>query len=114
MAGKGSLGRWQAEAVLQDGREPVMARLNGVSMRFASRPSCIKRLLVIEDDQLVAFDNEHTLKHSGYNFAAPVHSGEAAGAGMAADALDWNGCGLGLSGPGGGGEGARVAQDPPT
>src|SRR3546814_17659710 len=88
MAGKGSLGRWQAEAVLQDGREPVMARLNGVSMRFASRPSCIKRLLVIEDDPLVAFDNEHTLKHSGYNVVATVDSGEAAVAVMATEAID--------------------------
>src|SRR3546814_5127776 len=46
----------------------------GVSMLFASRPSCIKRLLVVEDDPLVAFDNERTLKHAGYDVVASVDS----------------------------------------
>ena len=55
-----------------------MATLKGVNMLFASRPSCIKRLLIIEDDPLTAFDNEHTLKHSGYEIVATVDSGEAA------------------------------------
>src|SRR3546814_11088526 len=76
-------------------------------MRFASRPSCIKRLLVIEDDPLVAFDNEHTLKHSGYNVVATVDSGEAAVAVMAAEAIDAIVLDLGLAGPMSGREVAR-------
>ena len=47
-------------------------------MLFASRPSCIQRLLVIEDDPLIAFDNERTLQHGGYDVVATVDSGEAA------------------------------------
>ncbi len=39
-------------------------------MLFASRPSCFKRLLIVEDDPLVAFDNERTLKHGGYDVVA--------------------------------------------
>ena len=78
IAGKGSLRRWRAEAILQDGAERVMATLKGLCMLFAHRPTCIKRLLIIEDDPLTAFDNEHTLKHSGYDIVATVDSGEAA------------------------------------
>ena len=55
-----------------------MATLKGVIMLFVHRPTCIKRLLIIEDDPLTAFDNEHTLKHSGYEIVATVDSGEAA------------------------------------
>ena len=47
-------------------------------MLFASRPSCIQRLLVIEDDPLIAFDNERTLQHGGSDVVATVDSGEAA------------------------------------
>ena len=57
-------------------------------MLFASRPTCIKRLLIIEDDPLTAFDNEHTLKHGGYQVVATVDSGEAAVAVMAAEPVD--------------------------
>src|SRR3546814_14499302 len=88
-----------------------MARWNGVALRFASRPSCIKRLLVIEDDPLVAFDNEHTLKHSGYNVVATVDSGEAAVAVMAAEAIDAIVLDLGLAGPMSGREVALLAPD---
>ena len=56
-----------------------MATLKGVVMLFAHRPSCIKRLLIIEDDPLTAFDNEHTLKHSGYEIVATVNSGSSCG-----------------------------------
>ena len=88
-----------------------MARLNGVSMLFASRPSCIKRLLVIEDDPLVAFDYEHTLQHSGYAVVATVDSGEAAVAVMAAEAVDAIVLDLGLAGHMSGREVARLARD---
>jgi len=80
-------------------------------MLFASRPTCIKRLLVIEDDPLTAFDNEHTLKHSGYDVVATVDSGEAAVAVMAAAEVDALVLDLGLAGHMTGREVARIARD---
>lgn len=47
-------------------------------MLFAFRPSAVKRLLIIEDDPLIAFDNERTLLHHGYDVIATVDRGEAA------------------------------------
>jgi DNA-binding response OmpR family regulator len=88
-----------------------MATLKGVSMLFASRPSCIKRLLVIEDDPLTAFDNEHTLKHSGYDIVATVDSGEAAVAVIASEQIDALVLDLGLAGNMTGREVARIARD---
>ncbi|WP_428681865.1 response regulator [Sphingopyxis sp.] len=80
-------------------------------MLFASRPSCIKRLLVIEDDPLTAFDNEHTLKHSGYDVVATVDSGEAAVAVIATEQVDALVLDLGLAGDMTGREVARIARD---
>lgn len=80
-------------------------------MLFASRPTCIKRLLVIEDDPLTAFDNEHTLKHGGYDVVATVDSGEAAVAVMAAAEVDALVLDLGLAGHMTGREVARIARD---
>src|SRR3546814_11147168 len=73
---------------MRDGAERVMATSKGVDMRFASRQTCIKRLLIIEDDPLTAFDNEHTLKLGGYQIVATVDSGEAAVEVMAAEPVD--------------------------
>jgi DNA-binding response OmpR family regulator len=80
-------------------------------MLFASRPSCIKRLLIIEDDPLVAFDNERTLKHGGYDVVATVDSGEAAVAVLAAEPVDAIVLDLGLAGHMTGREVARLARD---
>lgn len=88
-----------------------MARLKGVFMLFAPRPTCIKRLLIIEDDPLTAFDNEHTLKLSGYDVIATVDSGEAAVAVIAAEHLDAVVLDLGLAGHMTGREVARLARD---
>ena len=88
-----------------------MATMKGVFMLFASRPSCIKRLLVIEDDPLTAFDNEHTLKHSGYEIVATVDSGEAAVAILASEQIDALVLDLGLAGNMTGREVARLARD---
>jgi len=88
-----------------------MATLKGVVMLFAHRPSCIKRLLIIEDDPLTAFDNEHTLKHSGYEIVATVNSGEAAVAILAAEPVDAVVLDLGLAGHMSGREVARLARD---
>src|SRR3546814_19729785 len=80
-------------------------------MLFASRPSCIKRLLVVEDDPLVAFDNERTLKHAGYDVVASVDSGEAAVALLATEPVDALVLDLALAGHMTGREVARVARD---
>lgn len=88
-----------------------MATLKGVFMLFASRPTCIKRLLVIEDDPLTAFDNEHTLKHSGYDVVATVDSGEAAVAVIASEQIDALVLDLGLAGHMSGRDVARIARD---
>jgi DNA-binding response OmpR family regulator len=88
-----------------------MAALKGVFMLFASRPSCIKRLLVIEDDPLMAFDNERTLQHGGYDIVATVDSGEAAVAVMASEQVDALVLDLGLAGDMTGREVARIARD---
>lgn len=88
-----------------------MATLKGVFMLFASRPTCIKRLLIIEDDPLTAFDNEHTLKHSGYDVVATVDSGEAAVAVIASEQIDALVLDLGLAGHMSGREVARIARD---
>src|SRR3546814_17732042 len=82
----------------------------GVDMRFASRPTCIKRLLIIEDDPLTAFDNEHTLKLGGYQIVATVDSGEAAVAVMASESVDAIVPDLGLAGHMTGREVARPAR----
>lgn len=88
-----------------------MGTSKGIFMLFASRPSCIKRLLVIEDDPLVAFDNERTLKHGGYDVVATVDSGEAAVAVIAAGQIDAIVLDLGLAGNMTGREVARLARD---
>ena len=88
-----------------------MSPLKGVIMLFASRPSCIKRLLVIEDDPLVAFDNERTLIHNGYEVVATVDSGEAAVALIAEEQIDALVLDLGLAGDMTGREVARLARD---
>ena len=88
-----------------------MATSKGETMRFASRPTCINRLLIIEDDPLTAFDNEHTLKVGGYEIVATVDSGEAAVAIMAAEPVDALVLDLGLAGHMTGREVARLARD---
>ena len=80
-------------------------------MLFTSRPSCIKRLLVIEDDPLVAFDNERTLKHGGYDVVATVAAGEAAVAVLASAHVDAVVLDLGLAGHMTGRDVARIARD---
>ncbi|PKQ00065.1 MAG: response regulator, partial [Alphaproteobacteria bacterium HGW-Alphaproteobacteria-13] len=80
-------------------------------MLFVSRPSCIKRLLVIEDDPLVAFDNERTLQHGGYDVVATVDSGEAAVAILASQPVEAIVLDLDLAGHMTGRDVARIARD---
>jgi len=43
-------------------------------MLFGKRERAIKRILVVEDEPLVAFDNEHLLREAGYEVVATVDS----------------------------------------
>jgi two-component system, response regulator PdtaR len=42
------------------------------SMLFGKREKAIKRILVVEDEPLVAFDNEHLLQDAGYEVVATI------------------------------------------
>ena len=41
-------------------------------MLFGKRERTIRRILVVEDEPLVAFDNEHMLQDAGYEVVATV------------------------------------------
>ena len=41
-------------------------------MLFGRRERMIKRILIVEDEPLVAFDNEHFLRDAGYEIVATV------------------------------------------
>lgn len=77
----------------------------------AAKPSCITRLLVVEDDPLVAFDHELTLKAAGYRLAATVNSGEAAVAALAEQPIDAVILDLNIDGTISGPDVARLAHD---
>jgi DNA-binding response OmpR family regulator len=41
-------------------------------MLFGKRERAIRRILIVEDEPLVAFDNEHSLREAGYEVVATV------------------------------------------
>jgi two-component system, response regulator PdtaR len=43
-------------------------------MLFGKRERAIRRILIVEDEPLVAFDNEHLLRECGYDVVATVDS----------------------------------------
>ncbi len=51
-------------------------------MLFGRRQRRIKRILIVEDEPLVAFDNEHFLRDAGYEIVATVDTVEGAMAAM--------------------------------
>ncbi len=77
----------------------------------AVKRSCIARLLVVEDDPLVAFDHELDLKGAGYTLVATVNSGEAAVAVLAEDSVDAVVLDLHIEGSISGEDVARMAFD---
>ena len=77
----------------------------------AAAPRCIRRLLVVEDDALVAFDHEYDLKSAGYEVVATVGSGEAAVPVLAEAEVDAIILDLHLSGAMQGADIARLAHD---
>jgi DNA-binding response OmpR family regulator len=47
-------------------------------MLFSKRERTLRRILIVEDEPLVAFDNEHSLQEAGYEVVATVDTVEAA------------------------------------
>ena len=54
-------------------------------MLFGRRQRRIKRILIVEDEPLVAFDNEHVLRDAGYEIGATVDTVPDAMAAMDAE-----------------------------
>jgi DNA-binding response OmpR family regulator len=55
---------------------------------FSRTRRAIRRLLVVEDEPLIAFDNEHALESAGYEIVATVDRGDAAIALLEPDKVD--------------------------
>ena len=78
-------------------------------MLFGKRERRIRRILIVEDEPLVAFDNEYMLKDAGYEVVATVDSHADALAVIGSEALDLVLTDLKLSGDGDGADVARAA-----
>ena len=79
-------------------------------MLFGKRERTIRRIMVVEDEPLVAFDNEYLLKDAGYEVVATVDSLAAARAVIETEQLDLILTDLKLSGEGDGTGVARLAR----
>ncbi len=79
-------------------------------MLFGKRERLIRRIMVVEDEPLVAFDNEYLLKDAGYEVVATVDSLAAARAVIESERLDLILTDLKLSGDGDGTGVARLAR----
>ena len=80
-------------------------------MLFGKRERMIQRIMVVEDEPLVAFDNEHLLKEAGYEVVATVDSLAAAREVIETEPLDLVLTDLRLNGDGDGTGVARAARD---
>lgn len=78
-------------------------------MLFGKRERRIRRILIVEDEPLVAFDNETMLKDADYEVVATVDSFADAAGVLAAHAVDLVMTDLSLSGDGDGTDVARAA-----
>ena len=78
-------------------------------MLFAKRERTIRRILIVEDEPLVAFDNEHLLGEAGYEVVGTVDSLEEARRVIEEQALDLVLSDIRLNGEGDGMDVARVA-----
>lgn len=78
-------------------------------MLFGKRERRIKRILIVEDEPLVAFDNEHMLQDEGYEVVATVDSVADAVAVIERAPLDLVLTDLSLAGDGDGTDVARAA-----
>lgn len=79
-------------------------------MLFGKREPRLKRILVVEDEPLVAFDNEHLLSDAGYTVVATVDRVSDAVAVILADGLDLVLADVSLSGDGDGIDVAKAAK----
>jgi DNA-binding response OmpR family regulator len=57
-------------------------------MLFGKRARTINRLLIVEDEPLIAFDNEHFLRDKGFEVVATVDTVADALASIAAQPID--------------------------
>ena len=79
-------------------------------MLFGKRERVIRRIMVVEDEPLVAFDNEYLLTDAGYEVVATVDNLEAARAIIESEELDLVLTDLKLNGDGDGTGVARIAR----
>lgn len=79
-------------------------------MLFGKRRARLKRILVVEDEPLLAFDNEHLLRDAGYTVVATVDRLADAVEVIRADGLDLILSDIRLSGDGDGLDVARAAR----
>jgi DNA-binding response OmpR family regulator len=79
-------------------------------MLFAKRERLIRRILIVEDEPLVAFDNEHGLTEAGYEVVATVDCYADAAAVIAQERLDLVLTDISLNGEGDGHDVARAAK----
>ena len=79
-------------------------------MLFGKRRKKIQRILIVEDEPLIAFDTEHALTDAGYDVVATVDSVEAAIAVIQTKDVDLALVDLGLNDGGNGVEVAAAAR----
>lgn len=79
-------------------------------MLFGKRERLIRRILIVEDEALVAFDNEHGLTEAGYEVVATVDCFADAAAAIEREALDLVLTDIALNGEGDGHDVARAAR----
>ena len=80
-------------------------------MLFGKRERQIRRILLVEDEPLVAFDNEHLLQGSGYEVVATVDNLDAAREIIENQALDLVLTDIRLNGEGDGKGVAEIAKE---
>ena len=85
-------------------------KCNGAAMMFGKKRRAITRLLIVEDEPLVAFDNEHFLSECGYDIVATVDSVEDAIDAIEAEEIDLVLADVALSDGGSGVDVARAAK----
>jgi two-component system, response regulator PdtaR len=78
-------------------------------MLFGKRERRISRILIVEDEPLVAFDNEYMLKDAGYEIVATVDNHADAALVIESEAIDLVLTDISLSGEGDGTDVARAA-----
>ena len=79
-------------------------------MLFGRKKRAINHILIVEDEPLVAFDNEHFLRESGYEIAGTVDHADEAIAAIGRDTIDLVLADVNLSDGGNGIDVARAAH----